>query len=764
LSSSYQAIVAIQDAIYKGAFKQALEEIKAIKSDSAIEDKIKLKAEILETICNLRLGFVKQAYKKISDLLIICRKSNDKILVLHSLLALSEICLCNGLYDDGIEKIREAETIILILENQNEEEIEIIKAKLILFKGELLGEKGELEKAIELILKSKQMFEIQNNNYGRGRALCKLSSIYRRQGKIEDAERCIEVSSKIFEKIGNKQEIAYCLNNRASNLQFKGKQEEALKLYESALSLFEEIGNKQNEAMVLNNIAVIYHDRGDLDEALKYLTKSMEIHRKLENKSDLAINLNNMGWLYQRKGELNRALSFLKESLTIFQEVGNKQYEAYTLHNIGKIFYEKGELDFALDYYERSLALFEDIGNILNQGIILTRFGKINLDKDKLEHAKKYLLKSLEFFSEIENNIEKSLSLFLLVQTSLAMGKQDEAERYYNDLQKINKLEKNLLIDQRARIARALILMHFSRMKGKIEAQDILESIQREDIIDHELTTFALINSITMLLEELEFTEAEEILTELETKINNLLAIGKEQNSFKLLAKAYWAKSQLALLKSNIKEAKYFLNQAQLIAEEKGLQRYAIKMSAEFDQLLNKLNKWEELIKEKASLRERINYSNLEEKTAQIMQKEELDLPELENEEPVLLIMVEKNGNTLFSKKFTKEKELNEYLIGGFLSAINTFMQEAFSSEGYIERIKHNEFNLIIKPKDLFLFSYVYKGQSYKAIKKLNSFIHELEKSSAIWDKLIGVAKYARQLDRNTIQSIETTSETIFTL
>jgi hypothetical protein len=91
---------------------------------------------------------------------------------------------------------------------------------------------------------------------------------------------------------------------------------------------------------------------------------------------------------------------------------------------------------------------------------------------------------------------------------------------------------------------------------------------------------------------------------------------------------------------------------------------------------------------------------------------------------------------------------LDHILISGFISAINTaltnFMMEAFDNEISdlkdkhlpVERIKYKDYTLVMEFNDPLLFCYVFKGESYSAMQKLDRFIANAHGSTKIWESL----------------------------
>ena len=164
-----------------------------------------------------------------------------------------------------------------------------------------------------------------------------------------------------------------------------------------------------------------------------------------------------------------------------------------------------------------------------------------------------------------------------------------------------------------------------------------------------------------------------------------------------------------------------------------------MSISNEYDVLLSQLAKWEEFIDRNASLEERIEFTEFERLVDEMLKKKIKELPNESKDDPVSILILEDRGTTIFSKHFSLDNYTmaDDQIIGGFLTAINSFMQNTFSSTGYLERIKHEDYTLILKTNPPFTFCYVFKGQSYSAMKKLNLFITQVKESDSIWGSFL---------------------------
>lgn len=502
----------------------------------------------------------------------------------------------------------------------------------------------------------------------------------------------------------------------------EGNLSEAEIQYRKSLVLWEQIGDKQEISSVLNNLGVLNRTKGELHKALGYYQKSLFLYKEFGNIDDIATSLNNIGNIFRYQGELDEALNYYKQSLESWEEIGNGQFVSLAFYNIGEVYQQKGKLDTAIRYFKQSLSLREDIGN--NQDIAMT--------------------------------------LFYLISASLDSNNTKSAQRYLDRLRFIESSENNSFIRQLRKIAEASLLKTSSRMKHRVEAQELLQEVLEEEIVDHSLTVIALIGLSELLLDELKISGDQEVFTLLQAMVCSLFDIAKHQDSHSLLVKTYWLQSQMALVDLDLEKARELLIKAQEIAERKGLRRLAISISSDHDSLLNQLSEWENFINKKASLKERIEFAQLGGLVIKLIKNGDAGTTEIINEEPVLLIILSENGTPLYTKNYVEGSQFDGVLIGGFLAAIIKFSQETFASEGSIERIKHQEYTLLVKAKKPFLFSYIIKGQTYSAMQKLEALTRIIGTSTSIWDDLLRAIKTSKPISAGSNSMIDELAKMVF--
>jgi hypothetical protein len=345
------------------------------------------------------------------------------------------------------------------------------------------------------------------------------------------------------------------------------------------------------------------------------------------------------------------------------------------------------------------------------------------------------------------------------VLTHLDKGDPKKAQQYLNDLKNLTKQSETKLSKLAFQIAQAAMLKTSNRKRTQVEAEIILRQIVDGEIIDPEWYVLALTFLCDLLQEELSIYNNPEILEEIDLLIKRLINIGEQQNSYIWIAEGKLLQAKVALIQMNIEGAISLLTQAQHLAEEHGLNLVAQKISIEHDMLLEKNDEWEKLKNEDATMAARIELASFNGVIDRLQGKYALDLPELVNEESILLLIMDSSGTTYFSHPFVANWDHSD-LFSSFMSAFNTFMDEIFSKS--IDRIRVGENTILINPVESLLACYVIKGQSYSALQKLTRFTEAIRENSEIWEALNKSVKTSEMLELDKPPALKTVIDEIF--
>lgn len=731
--SQFKSLQEAEQLLFEGKIDLAFLNLKKLQEGIDLSGEEKIAYNLLKSNLFFEQGDYKVSHLLAEESLIASHNFKNTLLIIRSILLkvknnlkLKEFDVC-ALLIDQIEQqkmkldIEEKNNIITIQQN----------AIILNYKGELSQNKGNLAQAINFAEKSLKLFEKIEHNYGKAEVFTNIAMIYSTKGELDLALDFFQKSLNLWKEMGNKRNLAKNLMNIGNIYTDKGELNQALNYYQQCFEICKEINDKHTLANSLGSIGINHAMKGELDQALGYFKQSLKICEHLQDKQILAKNLGSIGIVHHSKGELIQALDFYQQSLQMNREIGNIDGMVIFLGNIGEILRLKGELDEALSYYQESLEVYQKIGGkSIPMGLVFVNSGLVFQQKGEAKKALEFFSKGLEIFKESGNMRRIAEVYFIRISLMIDIDQIEQARESLTQLQRINEQEENKMIDQLARVSEALLLKINKRAKNRARAEELLLQVLDEEIINYEVFLVALINLSDLYLIELQLTGDEEALQDLKKLMEKQLAIAKEQKSHPLLVETYFLQAQLSLVELDIKKAQQLLNQAQLTAEEKGLKRLAMKISSEYDFYFKEKAMWEEFTDKKPSISERLSHTSLEENILRMIKKRAVETPKFMEEEPVLLLIVAKEGIPLFSQNFGQETQFNDLLVGGFLTAINSFMQEAFATEGSIERIKHQDYTLVLQFKDNLRFCYVFKGPSYGAMNKLSNFIHQLEMPS----------------------------------
>ncbi|MFW9995344.1 MAG: tetratricopeptide repeat protein [Candidatus Odinarchaeota archaeon] len=698
--SDVQELKQVELFIQEGNLDEALEKIENLESKEDLDKTTSIKRQILKSLIYIQMGDCDRGLKLAEKSLEEVREIDNPLLMVDAIIARANAMLGSGELNGCLDVAEEIETPLKGVENIKKEDVEVKKACSYWLKG----------------------------------------MVYRKRGELNLSLDCFQHSLALREKLENKSEIAGTLNDIGTVQAFKGNLDLALDHFRQSLEMYEKLGNERSVIRLFNNIGLVHVYRNEFDQALDYFKKGQDLIAKSGKKTlATAALLSNEGLIHLKKGDLDPALADTRNSLDIYEEfdkkIDNKYEEAICNNNLGNMYELKGELDRALEYYSKSQVTFEELGNKQKIAMCYNNIGNCYHDKGEIDKAVSYYEKSLELVETIGNNLDTAVILLNLVSTSLQQDSAENAQTYLQKLKEISENGENSSTNQLYLLGKALTLKTSKRVVKRAEAQQIFHKMAEGSFL-HEYTVAAKKSLSELLLQELQTSGSEEILKEIKELLRQLLTIAESQNSYSLLAETYLLQSKIALLELDINSARQLLSQGRNIAETKGLQSLAVIISSEYDSLLNQASKLEEIAERNVSLAERLEMAELENMVTRIIRKK-AEIQELKEEESVLFLLLSRSGMSLFSKQFVSESLLADQLIGGFLTAINAFSREAFSEEGSIEGIKHQDYTLLMTPVESLLGCYAFKGQSYYGHRKLQQFSEAVKSSDAIKDILV---------------------------
>ncbi|MFX1428242.1 MAG: tetratricopeptide repeat protein [Promethearchaeota archaeon] len=459
-----------------------------------------------------------------------------------------------------------------------------------------------------------------------------------------------------------------------------------------------------------------------LDQSLEYINKCIAYYEKND---PLSINIPRMlflkGYDYWFKGELNLAIACCEKTISLILKSN----------------------------YRKPLFLKAEVYSLM---------GGIYTDKGDLDHALEYQISSLELYKNFEEGYHMAVAYYYIIRNFLIKKENGEVQRYLHEFKLFNERHEHRNINGFYHLTTALVLKSSSRLHDRVEAENILKRFI-EIGKDPFMTSIYLIHLCDIYFQEFQLTNHMEVLNDIHLLINDLLKNVRKQNSYYLLANVKLLQAKLALLQIDLVEARSLLAEAQKIADEHGLQLLANDISREHDKLLEELSLWESFKKNQASVAERLKLASIDGVLERLQGRGVIETSELENEKPILLLIMDSSGVTYFNHPFVKNWDYSD-LFSSFMSAFNTFMDEIFSKS--IDRIRVGENTILINPVEPFLACYVIKGQSYPALKKLTRFTEAIRENPEIWEALNKSVKTSEMLELDKPPALKTVINEIF--
>lgn len=560
----------IEQLVYQGKFSEALEEVEDLELKSEGQKNERLQCQILKSLILTRKGDPDSGLLLINQVFQEIKQLNNSIMEVDAYLSKVTALYELGELDECLKEIELAEKRLSTIKNQIKTTQQ--RSAILHFKGKILRKKGDLGRALEYLQESLSIRQELDHSYEIADILNTIGIVYSSRGELYIALEYLQQSQSIFEELGQREQLVKVLNNIGMAAWQSGELDQALDSFQRSLYISQELGNTRFIAVLLLNIGLIYRNKGELNSALYFYQKGLSLFEELGKKREITVCLNNIGEIYYWKGELDRSLQFYNQSLVLAEELENKEEIALSFLNIGSLFEAKGELNIATNYYKKSLSLTEEIGK----------------------------------------NPDTVLVLYNLIIISVYQGLIDECNSYLTKLKEIKEKETNKLISQRFRLAKAAILKSSSRVIKRAEAQQLFQQVAHEEIINIELTIFALLNLCELLLMELRSTGNEEILSEVKTLLGQLLEITENQHSFIWLTETYLLQSKLALLELDLNQAQALLSKAEQLADEMGLSKLTTTITLECDLIQSQIRKWEKIMGQKPSAREIVELTQFE--------------------------------------------------------------------------------------------------------------------------------------------------------
>jgi len=282
--------------------------------------------------------------------------------------------------------------------------------------GNLYGDMGKWDKAIEYLQNSLLITKKLNNLKRKARIIKSIGLAYLLKGKTEGGYKYLKDSLKICEEIKAEVLYAMVLNNMGIYYDMVGERESAIDIYKKSLSISKKYDNVIEISNAMGNLGFAYSSLNESEKAIYYLKESVKIANKIGDVYNKGINCIHLGEEYLRKDKFKEVKYYISNAEKIFKKLEDKLGLADIFKLKGILFKKQKDWVSSDKYFRKAIKIYSQQGDRLNEGETYYEWGNMFILKKDADSARKRLTKSKKILEsigarkhlgEIEEKLEK---------------------------------------------------------------------------------------------------------------------------------------------------------------------------------------------------------------------------------------------------------------------------------------------------------------------------------------------------------------------
>lgn len=318
---------------------------------------------------------------------------------------------------------------IINLKDISANQIPVIHAYLI--KGEILGNRGNFRKAVEIFREALSIADRMEDHKEIAHCCYSLGTYYSRIGETVTGQKLLERARTIAEKFketpGMKLILAN-LYNQIGLIHFRKRQiEESQKFFINTIDMLDDEPYAHEKAEALRYMGVTRSVQKENRSALDYHSKALWIHKQVSNRFGMAKVYNSIGQTCTDIGMLDNAIYFMQKAERICRDLGAEAEAANIYGKLGNVFILKEEYDKAVTFFSRDIEMSKKFGNIRALGFANHHMGQcyiyLGRNKDAIDHLKH----SQELFHKAGDAVNEKTATLTLCAAYINEGNLDEA-------------------------------------------------------------------------------------------------------------------------------------------------------------------------------------------------------------------------------------------------------------------------------------------------------------------------------------------------
>ncbi|UCC12659.1 MAG: diguanylate cyclase [candidate division WOR-3 bacterium] len=217
-----------------------------------------------------------------------------------------------------------------------------------------------------------------------------------------------------------------CLENRAEINMSIGRSDRALKDLEIALRKAEEANDKIEQGRILTKRSHVLAYNGKFQEAIVEGKKSMDIAQEI-NDPAVADAYNILGACYLEIADYDTARDYFEKAYALYTKQENKKNKIKLLTNFGILGTMTHDLESALKYHKEVMKLGIEIGDRKAEAIACNNIGNVHLISGDLRTALEYFSRAQTMEHDVGYRLLESISLYNIGTTAKSLGQYDRA-------------------------------------------------------------------------------------------------------------------------------------------------------------------------------------------------------------------------------------------------------------------------------------------------------------------------------------------------
>jgi predicted ATPase/class 3 adenylate cyclase len=165
----------------------------------------------------------------------------------------------------------------------------------------------------------------------RARPLYALGVLLDQRGEPERASELVEQSLTVFREHGEQEQVARALNSLGTIQRSLGDLETAQSLLEESIRVRRELGDEPGTAGALSNLGIVAFEQGDLDGAEARFTETLALDQAHGNEWGAAIAHDNLAAVALDRGDYDRAGELIRDTLTAAERLADLELIAFGL-------------------------------------------------------------------------------------------------------------------------------------------------------------------------------------------------------------------------------------------------------------------------------------------------------------------------------------------------------------------------------------------------------------------------------------------------